>query len=61
MMLTFAISTYAQTTGEKIKEFADKHMRLSGYLQGGYRYDGGYVLIYKTAHLKEPFLCGILL
>lgn len=41
MMLTLAVSTYAQTTGEKIKEFADKHMRLSGYLQGGYRYDTG--------------------
>lgn len=29
----------AQTTGEKIKEFADKHMRLSGYLQGGFSWD----------------------
>lgn len=29
----------AQTTGEKIKEFADKHMHLSGYLQGGFSWD----------------------
>lgn len=29
----------AQTTGEKIKAFADEHLRLSGYLQGGYRWD----------------------
>lgn len=29
----------AQTTGEKIKEFADKHMRLSGYLQGGFQWE----------------------
>ena len=30
----------AQTTGEKIKTFADEHLRLSGYLQGGFRVDG---------------------
>ncbi len=30
----------AQTTGEKIKSFADEHLRLSGYLQGGFRVDG---------------------
>ena len=29
----------AQTTGEKIKAFADEHLRLSGYLQAGYRWD----------------------
>ena len=29
----------AQTTGEKIKSFADEHLRLSGYLQGGFRAD----------------------
>ena len=29
----------AQTTGEKVKEFADKHMRLSGYLQAGFSWD----------------------
>lgn len=41
VMMGIAISAGAQTTGEKIKEFAEKHMRLSGYLQGGYRYDSG--------------------
>ena len=29
----------AQTAGEKVKAFADEHLRLSGYLQGGYRWD----------------------
>ena len=29
----------AQTAGEKIKAFADEHLRLSGYIQGGYRWD----------------------
>ena len=29
----------AQTTAEKVKAFADEHLRLSGYLQGGYRWD----------------------
>lgn len=32
-------SQAAKSTGEKIKEFADKHMRLSGYLQGGFSWD----------------------
>jgi hypothetical protein len=29
----------AQTSGEKVKAFADQYLRLSGYLQGGYRFD----------------------
>ena len=29
----------AQTAGEKVKAFADEHLRLSGYIQGGYRWD----------------------
>ena len=29
----------AQTTGEKVKAFADEHLRLSGYIQGGFRWD----------------------
>ena len=32
----FALSAEAQTTGEKVKEFADKHLKLSGYLQAGF-------------------------
>ena len=40
-MTVFAISAVAsaQTTGEKIKAFADEHLRLSGYIQGGDRWD----------------------
>ena len=37
--LATAITSQAQTSGEKVKEFADKHLRLSGYLQGGFRWD----------------------
>ena len=29
----------AQTTGEKVKSFADEHLKLSGYLQGGYSWN----------------------
>lgn len=45
-MLTISMSVSAQepeqqkkTTAEKVKEFADKHMHLSGYLQGGFSWD----------------------
>lgn len=43
--LGMTATAYAQeantdkTAGQKIKEFADKHMRLSGYLQGGFSWD----------------------
>ena len=35
MCIGVTTEAQAQTTGEKIKEFADKHLKLSGYLQGG--------------------------
>ncbi len=35
----FSVAAQAQTTGEKIKSFADKHMKLSGYLQAGFSWD----------------------
>ena len=35
----FPVAAQAQTTGEKIKSFADKHMKLSGYLQAGFSWD----------------------
>lgn len=45
-MLTISMSVSAQepeqqkkTTAEKVKEFADKHMHLSGYLQAGFSWD----------------------
>ena len=38
-MVAISATASAQTTGEKIKAFADKHLRLSGYLQGGFRWD----------------------
>lgn len=38
-MFAIAATAKAQTTGEKIKAFADEHLRLSGYLQGGFRWD----------------------
>lgn len=38
-MFAICATATAQTTGEKVKEFADKHLRLSGYLQGGFRFD----------------------
>ena len=39
--LAIGVSAQAQTKGEKIKEFADKYLRLSGYLQAGFRWDEG--------------------
>ena len=44
LLLTFVAACLctvasAQTTAEKVKSFADEHLRLSGYLQGGYRFD----------------------
>lgn len=38
-MMCFGLTAEAQTTGEKIKEFADKHLKLSGYLQGGFEWN----------------------
>ena len=38
-MVLFGVSAEAQTTGEKIKSFADKHLRLSGYLQAGFEWN----------------------
>lgn len=40
-LVTLCASTVveAQTTGEKIKAFADEHLKLTGYLQGGFRVD----------------------
>ena len=28
-----------ETTAEKVKSFADKHLKLSGYLQGGFQWE----------------------
>ena len=41
LILALAIGSgaQAQTSGEKVKAFADQYLRLSGYLQGGYRWD----------------------
>ncbi|MEE1168075.1 MAG: porin, partial [Alistipes sp.] len=39
--LAIGVSAQAQTKGEKIKEFADKYLHLSGYLQAGFRWDEG--------------------
>lgn len=41
VLFTVCITTVAeaQTTGEKVKAFADEHLRLSGYIQGGFRWD----------------------
>ncbi|MBO7285173.1 MAG: porin [Alistipes sp.] len=39
--LAIGVSAQAQTKGEKLKEFADKYLHLSGYLQGGFRWDEG--------------------
>ena len=38
-MVAISATASAQTTGEKIKAFADEHLRLSGYIQGGFRCD----------------------
>lgn len=39
-MLAFALSAEAQTsTGEKVKSFADKYLKLSGYIQGGFQWE----------------------
>ena len=38
-MFAISASANAQTAGEKVKAFADEHLRLSGYLQGGFRWD----------------------
>ncbi len=38
-MVAISATASAQTTGEKIKAFADEHLRLSGYIQGGFRWD----------------------
>lgn len=35
----FSAEAQTQTTGEKIKEFADKHLKLSGYIQGGFEWN----------------------
>ena len=37
--LAIGVSAQAQTKGEKIKEFADKYLRLSGYLQAGFKWE----------------------
>lgn len=37
--VVFSVTAEAQTTAEKVKSFADKHMKLSGYLQGGFSWD----------------------
>lgn len=37
--VVFSATAEAQTTAEKVKSFADKHMKLSGYLQGGFSWD----------------------
>lgn len=41
MVLALAIgfTAQAQTKGEKVRQFVDEHLRLSGYLQGGFRWD----------------------
>ncbi|MBR5133807.1 MAG: porin [Alistipes sp.] len=39
LALAVGITAQAQTTGEKIKKFANEHLSLSGYLQGGFRWD----------------------
>lgn len=38
-MIGIGFTAEAQTTGEKIKEFADKHLKLSGYIQGGFEWN----------------------
>ena len=43
-MIGIGFSAKAQTTGEKIKEFADKHLKLSGYIQGGFEWNEDDVL-----------------
>lgn len=37
--MTTCLAAEAQTTGEKVKAFADKHLKLSGYLQGGFEWN----------------------
>ncbi len=39
LALAVCVSAEAQTKGEKVRQFADEHLRLSGYLQGGFRWD----------------------
>lgn len=38
-MVAISATASAQTTGEKIKAFADEHLNLSGYLQGGFEWN----------------------
>lgn len=38
-LMTTCLAAEAQTTGEKVKAFADKHLKLSGYLQGGFEWN----------------------
>ena len=35
LALAIGFGAQAQTSGEKVKAFADQYLRLSGYLQGG--------------------------
>ena len=39
LALACGITAQAQTKGEKVRQFADEHLRLSGYIQGGFRWD----------------------
>ena len=39
LVLAIGLTAQAQTKGEKVRQFADEHLRLSGYLQGGFRWD----------------------
>ena len=39
LALAIGLTAQAQTKGEKVRQFADEHLRLSGYLQGGFRWD----------------------
>lgn len=39
LALAVCVSAEAQTKGEKVRQFADEHLRLSGYIQGGFRWD----------------------
>lgn len=38
-MMGAALAAEAQSTGEKVQSFADKHLKLSGYLQGGFEWN----------------------
>ena len=37
--MAVGVAAQAQTTSEKVKSFANEHMSLSGYLQGGFEYN----------------------